>query len=115
MLDIDSIYDSTIQEYRGYGIFDVAKKIFQKSANSSLAKKVINSTTTKNLQKAANSSLGKEIQKSLLTGVTNATENAAESAYKKLGLSPSNKKRKKKKNTTPSKAKKSKGEGIVYE
>ena len=57
-------------KYSGRGIFD---KIIQ----SGIAQKVINSATTENLKRAANSTIGKEIQKSVLTGLTNATEDVA--------------------------------------
>ena len=88
MLDIES-------KYSGAGIFDIAKKLIQKSStgaiakkvlNSATAKKVLNSTTAKNLKRAANSAIGQEIKKSVLTGVTEASKNAAEGAFAKLGL-----------------------------
>ena len=97
MLDIPSKhFTSSVYLHRGYEIFDIAKKVFQKSTDSALAKKIINSSTKKNFQKLVDSNLGKELQKSVLTGVSNATERAAESAYKKIGLEPTNRKRKKK-------------------
>lgn len=91
MLDIEPKY------YSGAGIFDITKKLFQKAStsaiakkvlNSASAKKVLNSTTAKNLKRAANSAVGQEIKKSVLTGVTEATKNAAEGAFAKLGLPP---------------------------
>ena len=48
--------------HKGSGLFDIAKNIFQKTTNSALAKKVINSATTGNLKRAANSAVGKEIK-----------------------------------------------------
>ena len=88
--------------------------MFQQSTNSALAKKVINSSTSKHLKKVANSSLGKEIQKGIVTGVTKASERAAESTFKNLGLELTKKRRKK---TTPGKSKKKKvkGDGIILE
>ena len=76
----------------GAGFFD----IFSKVANSALTKKVINSTigkkviekaTKDNLVKAANSAIGKEIQSAVVKGVADASERAANSAFKKLGVS----------------------------
>ena len=84
----------------GGGIFDVAKKF----TNSTIARKIINSTATKNLKRAADSALGQEIKKSVLSGVSEASKNAAEGAFQQLGLSPAKKCRK---------IKKKKGNGIV--
>ena len=101
-------------KYVGEGIFsNIAQKLIQKSSNSALAKKVINSATSKNFQKAANSALGKQLQKSVLTGVTNATESATQGAFEKLGIPTPTRKRKKK--TTSKKAKRGKGEGIIFD
>ena len=122
MLDIES-------KYVGDGIFDIVKKV----TNSSLAKKLINSASTKNLKRvadsalnssaakhlkrAAESSLGQEIKKSVLSGVTEASKQAAESAFEQLGISgnsgssgsgPSKKRRKRKK-------KRQGGRGIVLD
>ena len=117
MLDIES-------KYSGAGIFDIAKKLIQKSStsaiakkvlNSATAKKVLNSTTAKNLKRAANSAIGQEIKKSVLTGVTEASKNAAEGAFAKLGLPappapPPAKKRRKR-----IRKKGRKGQGIVLD
>ena len=81
MLDIEPKFKT------GASIFDVAKKFVQKSSNSALAKKVLNSTTTKNLKRAADSAVGKEIKKNVLSGLSEASKSAAESAFQKLGLS----------------------------
>ena len=56
MLDIEPKY------VIGGGIFDIARKL----TNSTLAKKIISSTATKNLKRAANSAIGQEITKSVL-------------------------------------------------
>ena len=77
---------------QGAGFLD----IFSKVANSALTKKVINSAigkkviekaTKDNLVKAANSAIGKELQTAVVKGVANASEKAANSAFKKLGIS----------------------------
>ena len=77
----------------GAGLIDVISKV----ANSSLAKKVINSNigkkivekaTKENFQKAANSAIGQQLQSSLVKGVANASEKAANTAFEKLGLEP---------------------------
>ena len=109
MLTFPPTYTNNTYAYGGSGIFNIASNLLQKTANSGLAKKVINSTTTQNLKRAANSTLGKELQKSALSGVSRATEKAAESVYEKLGLEPSKKRRKK------APKKKVKGKGIVYD
>ena len=112
MLIIKSKFPKAKYAYGGSGIFDIARNIIKKSSQSALAKKVINSATSKNLQKAINSSVGQEVKKSILTGVSEASKNAAESAFNKLGLPVSKKRRKK---TVSTKGKKRKGRGIVYE
>ena len=94
MLDIEPKY------VIGGGIFDIARKL----TNSTLAKKIISSTATKNLKRAANSTLaktatknlkraadsaiGQEIKKSVLSGVSEASKNAAEGVFQQLGISP---------------------------
>lgn len=124
------LYDRRILGYRPYGngLFDIAKALIGKSGvaqkvlnsattkkllNSSTIKKVLDSSTVKNLKKAANSTIGKELQKSVLSGVSQATQNAAEGAFQKLGLTPGKKRRKRR---TPTKSKKRKiGSGIVLD
>ncbi len=98
---------------KGSGLLDIAKNLFSKTANSSLAKKVINSATTKNLKKALDSEIGKELQKSVLSGVTKGSESVTQSAFAKLGIPVPTRKRKKK--TKVTKSKKGKGEGIVFD
>lgn len=132
MLEIESKYVQS-----GTGIFDIAKSIIQKSSNSAVAKKVLNSataknlkrsvlnsTTAKNLKRAADSAIGQEIQKSVLSGITEASKSAAEGAFQKLGLPiskqlPISRKRRrkvsaKKKNNNSVKRRKT-GRGIVYD
>ena len=114
MLDIESKYSP-----KGRGLFDIGRKILQKSSNSAIAKKVLNSATTKNLKRAADSAIGKEIKKSVLSGVTEASKSVAEGAFQKLGLPvskqlPVSKKRRRKvgkKKSTPAK----KARGIIYD
>ena len=112
MLDIEPKY------VVGGGIFDIARKL----TNSTVAKKIISSTATKNLKRAANSTLaktatknlkraansaiGQEIEKSVLSGVSEASKNAAEGAFQQLGISPAKKRRR---------IKKKKGDGIVLD
>ena len=97
---------------KGSGLFDIARNLIGKTANSSLAKKVINSATTKNLQRVLDSEIGKELQKSVLTGVSKGSESVTQSAFKKLGLPvPTRRKRKKKTKVTKSK----RGKGIVFD
>ena len=72
--------------YGGTGLFDIAKKIFQKSANSTIGKKIVSSAAAKNLEKAANSALGQEIKKSVLSGVSEATKDIVTGTAKKVGL-----------------------------
>ncbi len=98
---------------KGSGVLDIARNLFKKTANSSLAKKVINSATTKNLQKALDSEIGKELQKSVLTGVSKGSESVTQSAFEKLGIPVPIRKRKKR--TKVTKGKKGKGEGIVLD
>ena len=97
----------------GSGVFDIAKSIFQKTANTSLGKKLVSSATKENLKKAANSALGQEVKNSLLAGVTEATKNIVTDSAERIGLPVSNKKRKRK--NSVSKAKKKKGNGIIWE
>ena len=78
MLDIEPKY------VVGGGIFDIARKL----TNSTVAKKIISSTATKNLKRAADSAIGQEIKKSVLSGVSEASKNAAEGAFQQLGISP---------------------------
>ena len=105
----------------GSGLFDIAKNLINKTANSALARKVINSATTKNLQRAVDSEIGKEIKRSVLTGVSKASESTAQSVFDKLGIAPppprTRKRKKKTKVTTTTKSKKGKGcgEGIVFD
>ena len=116
MLDIEPKYIPS-----GKGIFDIGRKIIQKSSNSALAKKVLNSATTKNFKKAANSAIGKEIKKSVLSGVTEASKSAAEGAFQKLGLPvsqplpPVSKKRKRKLSKKRKNTGVKKGRGIIYD
>ena len=112
MLDIKTKFPRSKYAYGGTGIFDIAKNIIQKTSKSAIAKKVLNSATTKNLQKAANSALGQEVKKSVLSGVSEASKNAAEGAFKKLGLPVSRKRRKRQ---TKTKSKKRKGSGILFD
>ena len=78
MLDIEPKY------IVGGGIFDIARKL----ANTTASKKIISSTATKNLKRAADSAIGQEIKKSVLSGVSEASKNAAEGAFQQLGISP---------------------------
>ena len=105
----------------GHGIFDIAKNLLGKTAKSTLGKKVLQSSvgkkvlktaTVKNLTKAANSKLGKKLQKQVLSGVSAASQNAAEGAFQKLGVPVSKKRRIKR---TSTKSKRRKGNGIVWE
>ena len=97
----------------GSGVFDIAKSIFQKTANTALGKKLVSSATKENLKKAANSALGQEVKNSLLSGVTEATKNIVTDSAERIGLPVSNKKRRRK--NSVSKAKKKKGNGIIWE
>ena len=97
----------------GTGVFDIAKSIFQKTANTALGKKLVSSATKENLKKAANSALGQEVKNSLLSGVTEATKNIVTDSAERIGLPVSNKKRRRK--NSVSKAKKKKGNGIIWE
>ena len=96
MLDIEPKY------VVGSGIFDIARKL----TNSTVAKKIINSTATKNLKRAADSAIGQEIKKSVLSGVSEASKNAAEGAFQQLSISPAKKRKR---------IKKKKGDGIVLD
>ena len=113
MLIIKSKFPKPSYIYGGSGLFDAAKKIFQKTANSSLGKKVINSATKENLKNVANSPLAQDVKKSLLSGVTKATKDIVINSAKTIGLPVSNKKRKRRKSV--SKAKRRKGNGIIWE
>ena len=113
MLVIESKFPKPIYVYGGGGLLDIAKNILHKSANSSIGQKVINSATTKNLQKAANSTIGKEIQKQVKTGIAEGAKSVVTASAEKLGLPVSNKRRKR--TSAPSKAKKKKGSGIIWE
>ena len=120
----------------GTGIFDIAKSLIQKSSNSALAKKVLNSATAKNLKRsvlnsataknfkrAADSAIGQEIQRSVLSGITEASKSAAEGAFQKLGLPVStqppvvSRKRRRKVSTKKKNSvkKRKTGRGIVYD
>ena len=77
----------------GAGFIDVISKV----ANTALAKKVIDSgigkkvvekATKENFQKVANSAIGKQLQSSLVKGVADVSEKAANTAFQKLGLAP---------------------------
>ena len=102
----------------GSGIFDIIQNIVKKSANSALAKQVVNTAansalgkkvintatkstlgkkvikaaTNKNVRKyvkkAAASTIGKEARAALISGLSQASENAANTAFAKLGLTP---------------------------
>ena len=81
-----------IKPRTGAGFFDVFSKIAnsaltKKVLNSAISKKVIEKATKDNLVKAANSAIGKEIQSAVVKGVADASEKAANSAFKKLGIS----------------------------
>ena len=108
---------SSCRKADGSGIFDIAKNLFKKTANSALARKVINSATTKNLQRAVDSEIGKEIKRSVLTGVSKGSESATQSVFEKLGIAPPPPRtRKRKKKTKVTKSKKANGgEGIVFD
>ena len=95
MLDVPSKFE------KGGGIFDIAKKIMEKTASSNIGKKVLSGATTKNLKRAANSAIGKEITKQVLSGVAQGTQNATESLFSQLGV--------------PKKKRKKKGRGIVLD
>ena len=95
MLDIPPKYET------GSGIFDIAKKLIQKTASTDIGKKVLDSATTKNLKRAADSTIGKELTKQVLIGVAKGTQNATESAFAQLGI--------------PKKKRKKKGKGIVLD
>ena len=73
---------------RGEGLFDIIKNVAAKTAQSQLAKKIINSATKENLSALANSSLGKQAQQAVFSGLERATQNTAEGALNKLGIKP---------------------------
>ena len=112
MLIIQSKFPKPRYVYGGTGFFDIAKNLLQKTAKSSIGKKVLNSATAANLQKVVNSPLGQELKNSLLTGVTEATKNIVTDSAEKAGLPVSKKRRQKR---TPSKTKRRKGNGIIWE
>ena len=107
MLKIEPKYPQREYIYGGSGLYSLAANLIKRTANSTLAKKIINSSTTQGLKRAANSSVGKQLQSHLLQGAQNATQNALESGYSKLGLEPLKKRKRK--------SKKSKGTGIVLD
>ena len=77
---------------QGAGIFDVISKVAnstlaRKVINSAVGKKVIEKATKDNLIKAANSTIGKQLKTAVVKGVADASERAASSAFKKLGVS----------------------------
>ena len=114
MLIIKSKFPKARYVY-GSGFFDTAKNILQRTANLNLGKKVVD------LKKVANSSLAQELKDNLLTGVgkvtktgvSKVTENIVNNYSNRLKLPLSNKKRKRK--TSVSKAKRKKGNGIIWE
>lgn len=112
MLAIHPKFPRRKYAYGGSGIFDIAKNLIKKTSESAIGKKVLSSATSQNIQKLANSSVGKEIKNSVLSGVKEASKNAAEGALKKAGL-PLSKKRRKRQPST--KNKKRKGNGIVFD
>ena len=114
MLDIEPKYLPS----SGKGLFDIGKKIIQRSTNSALAKKILGSATAKNLKKAADSAIGQEIKKGVLSGVTEASKSAAEGAFQKLGIPLSKQKKsvsRKRKRTISKKKRNKKGRGIIYD
>lgn len=98
---------------RGDGLFDVIKNVVKRTANTGIAKKIINSATKENLSKIANSSLGKQAQQAVFNGLERATQNSAEQALSKIGIKrpPSSRP---KKRVRPKKRKK-KGKGIILD
>ena len=74
MLDIEPKY------VVGGGIFDIARKL----TNSTVAKKIISSTATKNLKRAADSAIGQEIKKSVLSGVSEASKTRQKELFNNL-------------------------------
>ena len=113
MLNIKSKYPSRQYIYGG-SIFSIASNILRKTANSGIAKKIINSSATQGLKKVATSEIGKQLQSHVLNGVQNASQNALETAYSKIGLAPLKKRKRKNKNTAV-KTKKIRGSGIVLD
>ena len=80
--------------HRGEGLADIISKIanagiVKKVTGSVIAKKVLDKATKKNFQKAANSALGKQLKSAVISGVANASEKAADTTLKKLGISDS--------------------------
>ena len=78
---------------QGAGVFDVISKVAnstlaRKVINSAVGKKVIEQVTKENLKKAANSAIGKQLQTAVVKGVADATEKAANATFQKIGISP---------------------------
>ena len=119
MLAVASKYPSRVYVHGGSGLFGLFQNIVKKSANSALAKKVINSATKENFKKAANSALGKQLQSGIVSGTSKAAEKAAETALTKLGLPPlkqtTGEKRKKNTKRNISRKKKNLGSGIIFD
>ena len=98
---------------RGEGLFDIIKNVAAKTAQSQLAKKIINSATKENLSALANSFLGKQAQQAVFSGLERATQNTAERALNKLGIKP---RRRQAPPTSPKKRRRKKkitGRGII--
>ena len=77
---------------QGAGLVDIISKVAysalaKKVVNSAVGKKVIEKATKENFKKAANSAIGKQLQSSIVKGVADASEKAANSAFQKLGIS----------------------------
>ena len=70
----------------GAGIFDIAKKLIQKSTSSALGKKVLCSATASNLKRAADSAICKELKKTGTIRCCKRYKGAAESAFAQLGI-----------------------------
>ena len=68
------------------GLFDIAKKLVQKTASTEIGKKVLDSATTKNLKRFADSAIEKELTKQVLSGVAKGMQNATESAFAQLRI-----------------------------
>ena len=98
---------------RGEGLFDIIKNVATRTAQSRLAKNIINSATKENLSALANSSLGKQAQNAVFTGLERATQNTAEGALTKLGIKRRAAPTSRPKKRTRRKKKISTGRGIV--
>ena len=77
---------------QGAGIFDVFSKVTnsafaKKLINSAVGKKIIEQATKENLRKVANSTIGKQLQTAVVKGAADAAEQAANTTFKKLGIS----------------------------